>query len=165
MFNPGLNRAHFPTPSALSLHLQTRTLRYHRLPMPFRELIDRSDTIFGRAPDLDHLLQRSERPGITAVVARSQMGKSTLLMELARRLSIAPPPSFFGSQPRLIGFTESAGETSDIMLRGVIDLYTRWLSDSTYREQAKIIWTQQKKDGVSKNGKAVGTLFKTFSAP
>ena len=113
--------------------------------MPFRELIDRSDTIFGRAPDLDHLLQRSERPGLTAVVARSQMGKSTLLMELARRLSHDPPPSLLGPQPRLIGFTESAGETSDIMLRGVIDLYTRWLSGSSYGDQARITWLQEKK--------------------
>ncbi|HMH16305.1 MAG TPA: hypothetical protein VK578_24620 [Edaphobacter sp.] len=139
-------------------------MRYHRFPMEFRELIDRSDTIFGRAPDLDHLLQRSERPGITAVVARSQMGKSTLLMELARRLSHDPPPSLLGPQPRLIGFTESAGETSDIMLRGVIDLYTRWLSDSSYSDQARITWLQQKKNGISKTGKAVGTVFKALSA-
>ena len=131
--------------------------------MPVRELIDRSASFFGREPDLVHLRQRSQIQGLTAVVARAQMGKSTLLMELARQLSYDPAPNLLGPQPRLIGFTESAGETSDVMLRGVTDLYARWLSISDYRQQAKVAYEKQKDDLIGKAGEAVGSIFKELS--
>jgi hypothetical protein len=127
--------------------------------MPFRELIDRSDSLFGREPDLAHLLQRSEHRGLTAIEGRAQMGKSSLLMELARRLSADSAPSLLAPQPRLIGFVESQGETSDLMLRAVVDLYSRWLSNSNYREQAKVVFAQQRHDFVGRAGEAAGTLF------
>jgi hypothetical protein len=131
--------------------------------MQVRELIDRSASFFGREPDLTHLRQRSQRQGLTAVVARAQMGKSTLLMELARQLSYDPAPNLFGPQPRLIGFTESAGETADVMLRAITDLYLRWLSNSNYRQQAKVIYEQQKDDFIGKTGEAIGSIFKDLS--
>jgi hypothetical protein len=131
--------------------------------MAVRELIDRSASFFGREPDLVRLRQRSQIQGLTAVVARAQMGKSTLLMELARQLSYDPAPNLLGPQPRLIGFTESAGETSDVMLRAVTDLYARWLSNSDYRQQAKAVYEQQKDDLIGKTGEAIGSIFKDLS--
>lgn len=45
---------------------------------------DRRDITFGRTPDLSHLLDRARYKGMTAVVARAQMGKTWLLQQLAR---------------------------------------------------------------------------------
>ena len=120
------------------------------------EFPNRSSILFGRNPDLSYLLGRAENKGITAVAGRAQMGKSWLLTELARRLS-APPSQY------VVGFTESLGETPDLLLRAVVDLYTRWLSDSNYWEQAQVTWQQQKKDLVGNVGKAVGTIFEKLS--
>jgi hypothetical protein len=120
------------------------------------EFPNRSTILFGRNPDLFYLLGRAENKGITVVAGRAQMGKSWLLTELARRLSV--PPSQYA-----LGFTTSWGETPDLLLRAGVDLYTRWLSDSNYLEQAQIVWQQQKKDLVSKIGKAFGTLVEKIS--
>jgi len=136
------------------------------------EFQDRRKVLFGREPDLAYLLDRARQKGMTAVVGRAQMGKSWLLTELARRLSqngssvgartlqslnLLEGPSY------LVGSTECLGETADLLLRTVVDLYTRWLSDSTYSEQAQVVWQQQKKDIVSKAGEAFGTLFEKLS--
>ena len=86
------------------------------------EFIDRSEVLFGRGPDLAYLIERAERPGVTAVVGRAQMGKSWLLTELARRLTQERSPSLLGRQQFLVGLTESMGETSDLFLRAVVDL-------------------------------------------
>lgn len=131
--------------------------------MSFRKLINRSDSLFEREPDLAHLLNRSEHRGLTAVVGRAQTGKSSLLMEFARRLSHDSPHALLGPQPHLVGFTESVGETSDLMLRAVVDLYSRWLSDSSYRKQAQIVFAQQKHDLVGRAGEAFGTIFEKLS--
>jgi hypothetical protein len=138
-------------------------------PVP-REIPDRSEILFGREVDLAHLLDRSERPGITAIVGRAQMGKSWLLTELARRLSLnakrpgAPVDIPSLMQPCcLVGFAEAMGETADLLLRGAVDLYTRWLSNSTYWEQAQAVYSQQKKDWVGKTGEAVGMVIEKLS--
>src|SRR5664279_1481503 len=120
------------------------------------EFPNRSSNLFGRNSDLSYLLGRAKNKGITVVAGRSQMGKSWLLTELSRRLSAS-------SSQYLVGFTESLGETSDLLLRAVVDLYTRWLSDSTYWEQAQVSWQQQKKDLVSNVGKAFGTIVEKIS--
>lgn len=120
------------------------------------EFPNRSSILFGRNPDLSYLLGRAENKSITAVAGRAQMGKSWLLTELARRLS-APPSQY------VVGFAESLGETTPLLLRAVMDLYTRWLSDSNYWEQAQIAWQQQKKDLVSNVGKAFGNIVEKIS--
>src|SRR5215469_11020408 len=121
-----------------------------------REFPDRSSVLFGRQPDLDYLLDRATQKGITAVVGRPQMGKSWLLTEAARRL--ADPPRGY-----LVGFVESFGETSDLLLRTIVNLYTRWLSDSTWSERTNVVWQQQAKDLVGTVGAAVGTIFEKVS--
>jgi hypothetical protein len=135
-----------------------------------RDLPDRSEILFGREADLSYLLARSEQRGMTAVVGRAQMGKSWLLTELARRLSQnvkpAHSPVEFPTIIRLsylVGFTESMGETADLLLRAAVDVYSRWLSDSSYWEQAQVVYRQQKRDFVGKAGEAVGTILEKLS--
>ena len=136
------------------------------------ELKDRSELLFGRAPDLDYLLKRAEQRGITAVVGRARMGKSWLLMELARRLSQGASSLQSGTivslnlqegPSYLVGFKESPGESADLLLRAVMDLYARWLSDSSYWQKARIAWERQRKDLAGETAEAVGTIFKSIS--
>jgi hypothetical protein len=132
---------------------------------------DRSERIFGREPDIAYLLDRSRRPGITAVVGRPQIGKSWLLLELSRRLlqSAGPAdspvdvPHLLAPPACLVGFFELQTDTSDFLLRAVVDLYSRWLSDSTYWQQAQVVYQEQKKDLVGKTGEAFGALFEALS--
>ncbi len=92
-----------------------------------RGFLDRHDRLFGRKRDLNYLVSRAKHKGITAVAGRPQIGKSWLLRELARFLRSDNEPRF------QVGFTESSGQSADLLLRAVVDLYTRWLSDATYR--------------------------------
>jgi hypothetical protein len=119
-----------------------------------RELADRRDRLFGREGDLAHLLERARFKGLTAVVARPQMGKSWLLTELARRLAQEHEP------PHLVGFAESFGETPDLLLRTVVDLYARWLSDAGFWQQARKVWENEKANLLPGVAKAVTKIFK-----
>jgi hypothetical protein len=101
-------------------------------------LENRTDCLFGREADLESLCERASRTGLTAIVGPPQIGKSWLLMEMARRLDRE-------SKPRcLVGFTRSPRGASDPLLQVVSDLYQRWLSDSAALEQLRAIWEQQK---------------------
>jgi len=132
---------------------------------------DRSGQIFGRELDIAHLLDRSRQRGITAVVGRPQMGKSWLLMELASRLSLTakPTPSpidvphLFAPPTCLVGMFELHAVADDFLLRAVVDLYSRWLSDSTYLQQAQATYQLQKKDLIGRTGEAVGSIFEAIS--
>ncbi len=106
--------------------------------------------LFGREPDLDYLAQRAGAKGLTAVVGRPQAGKSWLLQKFADRL--ASDDAF------LVGYAESTGQYADLLLRSLRDLYTRWLSDSSYLAQAKILWQKHKKDLITKVGGTVGSM-------
>ncbi len=120
----------------------------------FQPFPDLRDKLFGREGDLAHLTERAEVKGLTAIVARPAMGKSWLLTELSRRLSEDYDP------PQLVGFARSYGETPDLLLRAVTDLYARWLSDTDSLEQAKMVWDQQKDGLLPGVAKAVGSIFK-----
>lgn len=136
-----------------------------------REFQDRNGILFGREEDLAYLLTRSERQGLTAIVGRPQMGKSWLLTELSRRLSepLQPPQSASAQSPLsarpsyLVGFAESFGETADLMLRAVADLYSRWLSDSNYFQQAQVVFHQQREDLIGRAGETVGRIVERIS--
>jgi hypothetical protein len=99
------------------------------------------------------------------------MGKSWLLTELARRLSLnegpgrsdSNPLSLLGRSRYLVGFIESQGLTADLLLRGAVDLYSNWLSDSSYREQARVVYAQQKRDIVGRVGEAFGEIVEKLS--
>ncbi|MGZ9111621.1 MAG: hypothetical protein ACXW3X_11180 [Rhodoplanes sp.] len=110
--------------------------------------------MFGRERDLHALQDRVRFKGLTAVVARPQMGKSWLLTELARRLAHEHNP------PHAVGFAESFGQTPDLLARAVADLYVRWLSDAGMAEQARMVWKQQKGNLL---GGVAGTVSKIFS--
>jgi hypothetical protein len=139
--------------------------------MACTEFPDNSATLFGREPDLAYLSKRCEHSGITAVVGRPQMGKSSILVELSRRMSRrrhsdgSPIVSLNLSAPRcyLVGFAEAGAESPDHMLRVVADLYCRWLSDSRQWEQARLFYGQHKEDLIGSTGEAVGTIFKELS--
>jgi hypothetical protein len=106
-----------------------------------KEFPDRSDRLFGRERDLAALAGRVRFKGLTAVVGTPQMGKSWLMQELARRLAGQTP----GCEPtHLVGFSEQFGQTPDLLVRAVADLYVRWLSDAGMAEQARMVWSQQK---------------------
>ena len=126
---------------------------HHRLTTP-KPFPDRRERLFGRERDLEALCARVRLKGLTAVAARPQMGKSWLLTELARRLSEDHEPR------HLVGFAESAGETPDLLLRTVIDLYARWLSDAGYGQQARMVWEQQKPNLLPGVAKTVAKIFK-----
>jgi hypothetical protein len=108
---------------------------------------------FGRDKDIETLFARVRLKGLTAVVGRPQMGKSWLLTELARRLSTDHDPV------HLVGFARSYGQTSDLLLRAIIDLYQRWLADAGCRQKAQMVWTQQKPDLLPGVFKAVSRIF------
>src|SRR5215472_9513207 len=102
------------------------------------ELENRTERLFGREVGLERLLQRTRRTGLTAVVGAPQIGKSWLLMELARRLDRETEPRC------LVGFTRSPKGANDPLLQVVSDLYQRWLGDAGAWEQLKAVYDQQK---------------------
>lgn len=120
-----------------------------------------SPILFGREPDLAHLLERAQRSGVTAVTARAQMGKSAVLNELAARLEQQPDGNLFKAP--LVGITESLGETSDLLLRAVSSLYTRWIASASFREQGGVVAAQQNHDLIGRAGEVVGKLFKSLA--
>src|SRR5436190_2020967 len=87
------------------------------------------------------MLQRTQHSGLTAIIGPPQMGKSWLLMELARRLQHET------NSRCLVGFTRSPKGASDPLLQVVSDLYQRWLADARAWEQLKTVW-EQPKDGL-----------------
>lgn len=95
---------------------------------------DRRGEMFGRMRVLETLRHRAERPGLTALVGRPQAGKSWLVEELARTLT--------DDHECIVGYHQSGG-APDNVLRAVQDLYIRWLSNSSYREQARLVWQAQ----------------------
>ena len=109
--------------------------------MTIAQLENRADRLFGREADLTWLLQRTQRFGLTAITGPSQIGKSWLLMELARRLDRETNPRC------LVGFTRSPKGANDPLLQVVSDLYQRWLADARAWEQLRAVWEQQK-DGL-----------------
>jgi tetratricopeptide (TPR) repeat protein len=117
---------------------------------------DRSASLFGREPDIQFLLSRARMKGLTAVAGRPKMGKTWLLEEVARRLT---------EEGFLVGYHESTGQTSDILLRCLSDLYTRWLSDSSYVDQARVLWKQHKDSVVTSFGKALGSILQSVAKP
>jgi hypothetical protein len=102
------------------------------------QLESRADRLFGREIDLRRLLQRTRRPGLTAIVGPPQIGKSWLLMELAHHLDRETNPRC------LVGFTRSPKGANDPLLQVVSDLYQRWLADARAWEQLRAVWEQQK---------------------
>jgi hypothetical protein len=67
--------------------------------MAIYELKDRTDRLFGRQADLDRLRARARSTGLTGVVGSAQIGKSWLLMELARVLAAHFDPPCLSASP------------------------------------------------------------------
>jgi tetratricopeptide (TPR) repeat protein len=112
---------------------------------------DRRDRLFGREPDIHRLIDRAGQTGLTALVARPMMGKTWALEEVARRL--------LEEGRFLVGYHESKGSETSHLLYAVSNLYTRWLADSTMRDQALSLWQRHKETLVPRVGQMVGLLF------
>ena len=115
----------------------------------FHEFPDNSESLFGRRSDLAFLLDRATTPGITAIYGQPQMGKTWLLEELGRQLTQSTRPSqiqqLLTPSAYLVGYHEALGESQEVIIqRAVLDLYTRWLSNSTFRQQAHTLYLKKK---------------------
>ena len=111
---------------------------------------DNSERLFGRKKDVSYLLERVRKPGITFITARPRMGKTWLLHEVGRQLA--------ASDDCLIGYFEAKGGT-ELIQRAVIDLYLRWISTTTFSEQARILWEQNRGPVLPRVEKALGKAF------
>jgi hypothetical protein len=116
---------------------------------------DRRGEMFGREPDIAFLMDRAQKQGLTAVVARPLMGKTWTLIETARRLR--------EENNYIVGYHESKASEQSHLLYAVSDLYTRWLADNSLWAQAKSEWERHKGDLVPKVGKLVATLFEKLN--
>jgi hypothetical protein len=114
-----------------------------------------ADVLFGRQKDVDYLLGRVETPGITFVLAGPQMGKSWLLLDVAQRLTDRPksPEPLF-----LVGYHECR-QGEDQFQYALQDLYTRWLENATFLQEAKMAWSGHKDNWVSLAAGAVSSIF------
>ncbi|HUW30643.1 MAG TPA: hypothetical protein VM223_03455 [Planctomycetota bacterium] len=117
---------------------------------------NRTSLLFGRAPDVQALVERAKESGLTAVVAPPRMGKTWLLGEVARKLT--------EEHGYLVGYHECKGEPDDILLRTTVDLYARWLADASLRKQAAMLWKQHKEKGefIGSAAKAFGEILKSL---
>jgi tetratricopeptide (TPR) repeat protein len=116
---------------------------------------DRRDRLFCRIPDIKFLIDRVSKPGITSIVAPPMMGKTWLLEEFARLLFI--------ERKYLVGYYECKEGETNLLLRSVQNLYTNWLAQSSYWQQAKQIWHSHKDRAITATGQAVGRIFDAAS--
>jgi hypothetical protein len=117
---------------------------------------DRRGQLFGREAEVHTLLERADFRGVTTISAPPLMGKTWVLSELARRLT--------ESEKYLVGYHESKGQESSHLLHAVSDLYERWLTHSSMRDQALSLWKRYKENLVPRIGVMIGSLFENMSA-
>ncbi|MFQ5481738.1 MAG: hypothetical protein ACE5ER_03175, partial [Nitrospinaceae bacterium] len=96
-----------------------------------KKIHDRSQQFFGRAAHLGHLLERGGQPGLTAISAQPQVGKSWLMDELARHFHEENPGE------SIVGYSELNDRSPQHFQYAVQDLYERWLTQADFYEQAK----------------------------
>jgi hypothetical protein len=104
--------------------------------------------VFGRAEILEELIARSSNTGVTAMVGRPLAGKTWTLLEVRRRLN--------ASADYLVGYAEARDRVSSLLLYAMMDLYTRWLENEPYPQQAPSLWERFRSDLVPSVGKMFG---------
>jgi len=115
------------------------------------EFEDRTDRLFGRQGDIDYLLERVKKNGITFVTGRPRMGKSWLLQEVGRQLA--------DSKDFIVGYHESKNSTQP--LKHVVEnLYVRWIQNTTFSKQAKIIWEKTSQNILPRTARFLADLLK-----
>jgi tetratricopeptide (TPR) repeat protein len=115
---------------------------------------DHYNELFGRQPDIDFLMAQCLKKGITAIAARPQMGKTWLLEQLGWELE--------SRSDCILGYAESTGEKDDLLLRAIEDLYKRWLTDASMKEQLHSIFVRHKNKLIRGAGGTIGSLFKSL---
>ncbi|MEK6288745.1 MAG: hypothetical protein AABO57_23760 [Acidobacteriota bacterium] len=130
----------------------TQRLNWSAMPQPT------VTPMFGRERDLNYLLQRVSKPGLTTLAARPQQGKTRLLEAVRDTLRRSESPKY------LVGYYEGRREVHDLLLRAIADLYENWLSNSTWLEQAKAVVHQQRGSWLNMLGAAGGRLASLITA-
>jgi hypothetical protein len=116
---------------------------------------DRQTQLFGRGRDREALVTRARTSkGLTAVVARPQAGKTWLLQEVGRCLTLDAAP------PVLVGYAERLGPAQDLLLRAVADLYDRWLGEANALDRARRAWGQEKEKRFGRTATVIAKLLK-----
>ncbi len=108
--------------------------------------------LFGRTKELDSLLKRIEKPGLTVLADLPGQGKTRLLEELCDIIATPDHPRL-NDQKYLVGYRESATADRDPLQNALQDLYQRWLSNASYLTQAKKIWADNQNDLIETFGK------------
>lgn len=103
------------------------------------------------------MLEQARKPGMTALYGRARSGKSRLFGEMENYLNHAQL-----NESVVIGYAEASRE-SDLLLRAIVDCYTRCLSDSTMFDQAKLVWADIRKDWIHRLAEAGQGLAKLFT--
>ncbi len=104
--------------------------------------------LFGRQPDLKYLERRLRTQGLTFLMRKPKMGKSWLVRKFCDNLE---------KEGRwLFGYDESTAAEHDLLSSTVADLYRRWLTRASYKDQLKSILERHRGEKMSKAGTAVG---------
>jgi len=114
------------------------------LPLPENAIL------FGRQPDLKYLESRVRTQGLTFIVGQPRMGKTWLVSRFCENLE---------KEGRwLFGYYESTADEHDLLSSTVADLYRRWLTQASYKDQLKSILERHRGEMMGKAGTAVGAI-------
>jgi len=103
----------------------------------------RTTPLYGRNDEIEYLLKRIEKPGLTSLAALPGQGKTRLLEELCDIIA-APDDPRLNNRKYIVGYRESANADSDPLQNALQNLYQNWLCNASYREQAKKVWADNK---------------------
>jgi len=87
---------------------------------------------------------------VTAITGPPLIGKTSLV-----EASLDQP-----EEPLLVGWASSSGERSDLLLRSLADLYTKWLASASLRDQALMLWRRRQGTTTEAVGRVVAALLK-----
>ena len=94
-----------------------------------------TETLFGRSTDLTNVLARFEERGLTVITGAPHIGKTRLIKTALGQLS---------ASEALYGLAEYSGQEPDLLLRSVVDLYSRWISQASFHEEARALLTHHR---------------------
>lgn len=111
--------------------------------------------LFGRTIAINALVSRAAFPGVTAIVGRPLVGKTSLVLEVAERLR--------STDEYVIGYYEARGNVASHLRYAFMDLYTCWLTNASMREQARSLWDRHKSDLMPTVGRMFGRLLESLA--
>jgi hypothetical protein len=112
---------------------------------------------FGRKKDMAFLHERIKQPGLTAVLARPQAGKSRLLQELRDKLRLGVQ-----DDAPLVGYAQATRDTQSHILYAARDLNQHWLADASLTQQARKMIAARGEGVVARLGEAAAKSLAPF---